>query len=613
MAIILINRRQVGMPRRKTPVEYRALANDRGFQWIGPPVQSIRDKTGWQCSVGHTWETTFSIIQRGSGCPHCSGRAVKTPADYHALAHLRGISWLGPEVPTVLEKTWWRCPKGHKWEAKYNGIQQGTGCPYCAGKRRKTSADYHALANDRGFHWLGPEVPNNMTKTRWACQEGHQWEAAYTKIQQGRGCPYCAGVVHKTPADYSALAAERGFTWLGREVLNTSTNTQWACQEGHNWDTSYSSILQGSGCPYCAGTARKTPDDYHSLAEKNGVTWLGPEVPNVRTKTRWRCSEGHEWDAPYGSVSGGHICPHCSRKARKTEEDYRQLATLRDFRWLGPPVPNVGTDTTWECSHGHTWLAPYNTIQQGYGCPGCAGVTPKTEEDYRALARERGFRWLGPLVSSVHQHTKWECGKGHRWRSVYHNIARGSDCPYCAGKAPKTPEDYHALAETRGFLWLGPEVPNSETKTFWRCEKGHEWETTYYSISIGSGCHVCQDRENGALVSKPQRKLHEMLGGDINTPFGRRNIDLTLEREGIRIAVEYDSWFEHGYKQEADAERVQALLSAGWRVLVIKSNTQLPTLEQLHAALSVLVTGAQYQEIVLPDWGIGTTRADIYN
>ena len=40
--------------------------------------------------------------------------------------------------------------------------------------------DYHALATERGFHWLGPEVHTAHDKTSWRCEEGHQWEAAYS-------------------------------------------------------------------------------------------------------------------------------------------------------------------------------------------------------------------------------------------------------------------------------------------------------------------------------------------------------------------------------------------------------------------------------------------------
>lgn len=53
------------------------------------------------------------------------------PEDYHALAAQRGFDWIGPPVLTVAKKTWWRCPKGHSWRATYNSIQQGSSCHVC--------------------------------------------------------------------------------------------------------------------------------------------------------------------------------------------------------------------------------------------------------------------------------------------------------------------------------------------------------------------------------------------------------------------------------------------------------------------------------------------------
>ena len=106
----------------------------------------------------------------------------------------------------------------------------------------------------------------------------------------------------------------------------------------------------------------------------------------------------------------------------------------------------------------------------------------KTPTDYRALAEKRGFRWLGPEVANNRTKTRWECSQGHQWEAVYSSIQQGSDCPFCVGVAPKTPADYHALAEERGFRWLGPEVPNVRIKTGWRCDEGHDWESTYNSI-----------------------------------------------------------------------------------------------------------------------------------
>jgi very-short-patch-repair endonuclease len=464
------------------------------------------------------------------------------PADYHVLAEQHGFRWLGPEVFLTSSKTIWECRHGHKWEARYNDILQGYGCPFCSGKAPKVSADYHALAEKLDLHWLGPEVPNVRTQTTWECRHGHKWEARYNDIQQGHGCPFCVGKARKTPEDYHVLAQEHGFQWLGPEVSNIRTKTMWRCEHGHCWKACYNDIHQGCGCPICAVERRAEklklkPADYAALAEERRFHWLGLEVSNVNSKTTWECAKGHHWEATYGSIKQGNGCPICGCRVPKTPADYHALAKSRGFRWLGPEVPTTQTNTRWECEQGHHWEAPYGNIQQGHGCLVCAGKAQKTPTDYRSLAKMRGFRWLGPEVSSIHTKTNWECAVGHQWEAPYHNIQQGGGCP------------------------------------------------------------VCVDMVHGARVSQIQRELCEMLGGELNHPCGSYKIDVALHVDGTTIAVEYDAWYWHGDRQKPDAKRDSVLIKAGWRVLRVRSNMSLPTREQLDAAVARLLAGENQVEM----------------
>jgi hypothetical protein len=550
----------------------------------------------------------------------------KTPADYHSLASMRGFRWLGPQVATVLTKTSWQCEQGHIWEARYNDIQQGKGCPVCAvckraQKRRTKPAEYRALAKERGFRWLGPEVPSIRMRTTWECLEGHRWEARYHDIQRGSGCPACYGNVAKAPVDYHALAEERGFRWLGPEVANIKDKTAWRCEEGHVWEARYNDIQQGSGCPDCAVYQRaeqwrRKPADYHVLAEERGFCWLGPEVPTTLTKTTWKCQEDHIWEARYSDISNGSGCPVCAGKIPKTSTDYHLLARECGFHWLGPEVSGTSMKTGWECKEGHRWEASYSNIRMGTGCPFCAGNAPKTATDYAALAEWRGFRWLGPEVPSIKTNTVWECKAGHQWEAAYNSVQGGTGCPICAvdrlaEERRKKPADYSALAEDRGFLWLGPEVPNNTSQTWWECQNGHQWEANYHNIRQGTGCPYCVDIIAGAPVSQIQRELCELLGGELNYPLGKYRIDVALQCDNLAVAVEYDGWYWHAGRDEEDAQRDEEIIAAGWCILRIRSNRQLPSREQLDAAIDHLLNGEKQVEIVLKDWGVGPTRFEV--
>jgi hypothetical protein len=481
---------------------------------------------------------------------------AKKQDDYERLARRELITWLGEFPANTKELTGWRCSRGHKFRACYNNIDQGMRCKKCIlednGQRQRHSPSaYHALAENRGLFWLGPAVASALAPTVWECRIGHRWSARYNSIQQGRGCAKCANerIVagrRRQPAEYHQLASTHGFIWLGPIVASTKSRTNWECEAGHRWSSCYNWIQQGNGCRQCSGLSPRAPEHFHELARERGFTWLGPLAINTRTKTTWTCGLGHQWNATYSSVFGGSGCPECSGNINKTIEEFCRVAEDREFLWLGPVVCNSKTKTEWQCPKGHRWFAPFNAVQQGSGC------------------------WA------------------------------------CSGLMPKSPDDYAALAELRCFTWEGPRVNNTSEKTGWRCADGHLFRSAYNTISAGHGCPDCLDMVNGARVSKNQRLLCDMIGGELNGErVGRFVIDVTKYVEETKIAVEYDTWFIHGPSNQNDLRKDQALLAAGWRVLRIRTNKKLPSPSQLEDALQRLVDGELWVDIEMDDWGFG--------
>lgn len=485
----------------KTIEDYRALAKKRGFVFLGEVVpRTIQTKTRWQCAKRHQWESSYGNIKfGGSGCPQCAGTAKKTIKDYHALAAKRGFVFLGKVAPASAHaRAPWQCSVGHKWEAAYGNINHGTGCPHCAQVASRKSIDaYRSLAKNRGFVFVGKVAPPNVgTKVRWQCSKRHQWDATYGNVNFGTGCPHCAGLVRKTIEDYRALAKTRGFRFLSEAAPpDTDTKALWQCAKGHRWDAAYGTISRGRGCPHCAGKARKTVEDYRALAKARGFQLVSNVAPaNTATKTRWQCSNGHQWDAHYQNIRNGKSCPFCQGVAKKTVEDYRVLARDRGFKFPGKAAPpNTQTKTQWECPKGHRFKMTYGHFRSGKGCVHCSGKVRKTIEDYRALAVQRGFKFVGKIAPpSVDTKTRWQCSKHHEWGAPYSNIKGGSGCPHCSGKARKTLDDYRSLAKARGIAFMGKVVPrNVDTKVPWRCSMRHQWVTTYGCISAGTGCPDC--------------------------------------------------------------------------------------------------------------------------
>ena len=103
-------------------------------------------------------------------------------------------------------KIWWRCEKGHIWQAPVYSRTGGAGCPYCTGRKvvhpgfndlaskaPAVAAQWHPALNGG----LTPEMVTVSSHRRvwWQCPQGHVLKAlVYSRTgEQKCGCPVCGG------------------------------------------------------------------------------------------------------------------------------------------------------------------------------------------------------------------------------------------------------------------------------------------------------------------------------------------------------------------------------------------------------------------------------------
>ena len=78
----------------------------------------------------------------------------------------------------VTRKYWWKCEKGHSWNASASSRKKGYGCPYCSGwLTEKGFNDLETFFPDLAREWdheknapLKPdEVTSHSNKKVWSC------------------------------------------------------------------------------------------------------------------------------------------------------------------------------------------------------------------------------------------------------------------------------------------------------------------------------------------------------------------------------------------------------------------------------------------------------------
>lgn len=114
--------------------------------------------------------------------------------------------------------------------------------------------------------------------------------------------------------------------------------------------------------------------------------------------------------------------------------------------------------------------------------------------------------------------------------------------------------------------------------------------------------------KNGTTpTSQQQIQLHKMIqkkypNAELNYPFSSCSLDIFVCVDDIKIDVEYDGWYWHQDKHK-DLKRDKFLQSQGFKVIRIRSGTQLPTEQELFDTIDYLVnTEHHFKEIILSDW-----------
>ena len=104
-------------------------------------------KVWWKCRKEHEWQAAIKDRNNGRGCPYCVGKIVlKGYNDLQSVNPTLAKEWnyeknngLTPMdvTPGSNKKVWWKCSKGHEWQALIYNRQRGNSCPICRKTKNK--------------------------------------------------------------------------------------------------------------------------------------------------------------------------------------------------------------------------------------------------------------------------------------------------------------------------------------------------------------------------------------------------------------------------------------------------------------------------------------------
>lgn len=514
----------------------------------------------WRCSKGHQWEATVNNRSDGTGCPKCAKRQVHLGVnDLKTRQPELGRQWncekngiLCPEevAEWSRQKVWWKCEKGHEWEATVAARRNGHGCLYCTGQRPiKGETDFQTVHPQLALEW--DFVKNGMRgadsvsfgstrKVWWIGKDcGHSYLMSPACRRRGNGCPVCAGKqvllgINDLESIHPLIAAEWDFERNVKKPSEVTAGTPqkvwWKCGKGHSWEAAVSSRSKGHGCPYCAGERPVIGEnDFATVRpelarewnhEKNGE--LKPEMFMLHSgkKVWWQCRKGHEWQRTIAGRADGSGCPYCS--GRYAVRGVNDLVTLRpdiagEWNWerngnVNPQEVLVYSNQRywWKCREGHEWKTAVNNRSYGKGCPYCSGrKLIRGVNDLLTVNLGLALEWdydknglLRPedIMSTVARKVWWKCKEGHSYRSSVASRKGGSGCPYCCGRIPvQGVNDLLTVNPLLAREWdydknsidIRDVSANSNQRPWWICAHGHSWRADIAARNRGNGCPYC--------------------------------------------------------------------------------------------------------------------------
>ena len=511
----------------------------------------------WRCEKGHEWQARlFWRTKMGNGCPYCCNQKILT--GYNDLATIapelvqewdfdKNDKTPYEVAPNTTKKFWWKCEKKHSYYAAIAERRKGKGCPYCSG--RKVLAGYNdlttinpTLASEWNYDRNGNLKPTEVTGVSgknvwWKCKKGHEWQATIASRAYGNGCPKCAG------ENQTSLPEKIVYYYISKAFDDVLENYKPSWLKPMELDIFIPSIdvaIEYDGRHFHKNSEKDNRKN--SLCKEHGIKLFRlreegcSEINDLSNNFTLRniksdgsqVVDGIKW---LMSELGFDVDINLSRDSSKinnTIDFYEKQKSLTDERlireWnyekngnLKPEhvTANSGRKVWWKCEKGHEWQAIVNDRCRGDSCPYCSGhKVLKGFNDVFTTNPELKELWdfdknkeINPYALSRGSSVKvwWKREKGHSFKSTVSSKAKGINCPICNGKLVLPGfNDLETLKPTIAKEWnygkngdLKPSeiTPFSNKKVWWKCEKGHEWQTHVSTRSSGNGCPICGNKQ----------------------------------------------------------------------------------------------------------------------
>ena len=208
------------------------------------------------------------------------------------------------------------------WEAYPFTLLKGYGCKEC-GKEKISKANkmshnefinkFKSINND--ILIIGTYI-NNRTKIEVKCNKcENSWFAFPSNLLNNQGCKKCSVLSRTFSHKEYAEKIQNLNVDVIEKYINSKTKILHRCKQcNEEWMITPSDIMNGYGCPVCAGVKHKTHKQYiDEILNCNPNIEVIGEYVNNRTKILHKCKKcNYTWNITPHDILRLHGCPKCN-------------------------------------------------------------------------------------------------------------------------------------------------------------------------------------------------------------------------------------------------------------------------------------------------------------
>ena len=371
----------------------------------------------WICNKGHKWNAQINDRTHGRGCPICANTQRPIARQKTIVNKVGSLLNTNPKIakqwheemnfplfPNMIsagssKKVWWKCEKGHVWQANINSRVKGNGCPICNGEKSSSfpeqailfylsqvtetihrhkvdgyEIDVYLPAYNTGIEYNGRYYHRNRKefddkKMKYLQFKGINMIYIIECDKDGVDDAYIFYKYRKASYDNFGIVIEQILKRLSLYINHIDINRdrmlileQYIIIEKEN--------SFGNRCPDLV-------PEWNN--EKNGKLSPYQVSHGSNKKVWWKCSKcAYEWQAVVHSRKKSG-CPCCSGRICAGFNDLftkmPNIANYWDYEKNEIQPSNLGPKSKlkvwWKCENNHSWNCSVQTQVKRIKCPYC--------------------------------------------------------------------------------------------------------------------------------------------------------------------------------------------------------------------------------------------------